>query len=120
VFSIIDMSVIIAYFRFIVELWSLMHSKISGKSSPRYGFIDSLLIFASSEMPVSITDTNDDVAFSPSSFLIRHFKMEEEYAYERSGAYLIKIFISLTASSFSLGSLVYSSCEIRDMRSCLR
>jgi len=57
-----------------------MHSKISGNSSPRYGLIDSLLIFANSEIPVRITETNDDVAFSPSSFLIRHFNIDEEYA----------------------------------------
>lgn len=40
--------------------------------------IDSLLIFEISEMAVKMPETKDDVAFSPSSFLIRHFRMEVE------------------------------------------
>jgi len=61
-----------------VELKSFMHSRIRGKSSPRYGLIASLLIFDISEMTFRMADTNAEVARSPSSFLIKHLRIAVE------------------------------------------
>lgn len=77
-FSIIEISVRIASLRLVLEVMSLMHSKISGNKSPKYGLIASALILEISEITVRIDDTSVEVALSPSSFLIKQSKIEVE------------------------------------------
>ena len=108
------MSVRTASFRLVLDVISLMHSRMRGKRSPKYGLIASALIFEISEITFKIAETKVDVALSPSSFLIKQRRIEVEYALARSGVYLTNIFINLTASSRSLASLLCSNYEIRD------
>jgi len=68
----------IASLRFVIEDWSFTHSRMSGRRSPRYGLIASALIFDISDMTVNIDDTSVEVARSPSSFLIRHNRIDVE------------------------------------------
>ena len=83
--------------------------------------MSSLLTLEISEITSSTADTKVEVASSPSSFLVKQVRMEDEYAHVRSGGQaLTKVLISLTASSRSLVSLLSSSCEIRDTMSCLK
>lgn len=67
-----------ASFLFVELVMSFMHSRIKGNKSPRYGFIASALIFEISEITVKIEDTSVEVALSPSSFLIKHSRIEVE------------------------------------------
>jgi len=113
VFSMIEISVLIASFRLVLDVISLIHSRIRGNKSPKYGLIASALIFEISEMTVKIDDTIIEVDFSPSNFLIKQRRIDVEYAFARSGVCLTNILISLTASSRSLTSCDYSSCEIK-------
>lgn len=116
----IEISVFIAIYLLSVELKSLIHSKIRGNKSPKYGLMDSLLIFEISDITFNMADTKAEVARSPSNFCIKQDNIEVEYDLARSGELLTNIFISLTASSFSLASLLYSSCEIRETISYLK
>jgi len=99
---------------------SFIHSKIRGKRSPRYGLIASALILEISEITFKIAETKEDVALSPSNFLIKHKRIDVEYALARSGVYRTNIFINFTASSRSLASLLCSSCDIKETINCLR
>ena len=97
-----------------------MHIRHKGNKSPKYGLIASELTFAISQITLRMADTNADVALSPSSFLIRHDKIEVEYDFAISGADFTNIMMSLTASSRSFESLLYSIWEINETISCLR
>ncbi len=74
----IEIKVLTASFLLVLEVMSLMHSRIKGKRSPRYGLIASALILDISEITFRMAETNVDVAFSPFSFLIRHKRIEVE------------------------------------------
>lgn len=71
-------SVLKASFLLVVLVMSLIHSKINGNKSPKYGLIDSALILLISLITFKIADTKVEVARSPSSFLIKHNKIDVE------------------------------------------
>jgi hypothetical protein len=71
VFSMIEISVLIASFRLVLDVISLIHSRIRGNKSPKYGLIASALIFEISEMTVKIDDTIIEVDCDYSSCEIK-------------------------------------------------